>query len=241
MEWQRRDLVLCCGTIRRFWQHSTTNRCRLRRKGDNILAFIPVENVAQFRMQFTYDGENCENVYHVLNPSGWDADQLDIMAGGFVSWWDTTLSAFAPGTLVLQRVIGRDLTTESSAAIEYTTGLPMSGENASPQLPNNVTLAVKWTTGLAGRSFRGRTYHLGMPENSTVGNTVSGGPMADLLAAYFALTGVPSATIGGCLLVVVSLVHAGVPRTEGVATEIIGRSIDPTIDSQRRRLPGRGS
>jgi hypothetical protein len=150
------------------------------------------------------------------------------------------LKAFMPNTGGLVLVSVRDLTTESGLAIERTTGLPLIGTNASPQLPNNVTVAVKWSTGFAGRSFRGRTYHIGMPENSTVSNQVSAGPLADLNTAYAALIGVPPATDASMTLVVVSKFHANAPRLAGVTTPILARSINPTIDSQRRRLPERG-
>lgn len=205
------------------------------------MAFIPVENTAQVRMQFLYAGQRCENVYHVENTGAWDVASLQDLGDAFIDWWDTELKAFMPATGSLEQVVLRDLTTEAGIAVERTTGLPLVGTNGSPQLPNNVTVAVKWSTGLAGRSFRGRTYHIGMPENSTVDNTVSSGPLADLLAAYDALIGVPPAVNPDYSLVVVSLFHANAPRVAGVTTPILDSSIDPTIDSQRRRLPGRGT
>jgi len=205
------------------------------------MAFIPVENTAQVRMQFLYDGQHVENVYHVKSTGAWDVAGLQDLGDAFIDWWDTNLKAFMPTTGSLQQVVLRDLTTESGLAVERTTGLPLVGTNGSPQLPNNVTVAVKWSTGLAGRSFRGRTYHIGMPENSTVGNTVSAGPLDDLLAAYDALIGIPPAVDAAYTLVVVSLFHNNAPRVAGVATDILDSSIDPTIDSQRRRLPGRGT
>jgi len=205
------------------------------------MAFIPVANTAQVRMQFLYDGQHCENVYHVENTGAWDVGGLQALGDGFIDWWDTELKAFAPDTVSLRQVVLRDLTTESGLAVERTTGLPLVGTNGSPALPNNVTVAVKWSTGLAGRSFRGRTYHIGMPENSTVGNTVSASPLLDLQAAYDALIGVPPAVDAAYSLVVVSLFHDNAPRVAGVTTPILDSSIEPTIDSQRRRLPGRGT
>jgi hypothetical protein len=199
-----------------------------------------VLNTVEIKMLFGYDGQECINVYHVEKGSAWTVAQMQAIADAFIAWWNANLKAFMPNTGELSLVTVRDLTTESGLAIERATGLPSLGTNASPQLPNNVTVAVKWSTGFAGRSFRGRTYHVGMPENSTVNNIVSAGPLADLNTAYAALLIVPPTVDATMKLVVVSKFHNLLPRLAGVTTPILARSINHTIDSQRRRLPERG-
>lgn len=50
-----------------------------------------------------------------------------------------------------------------------------------------------------------------------------------------------SANFGGCVLAVASRRLNNAPRLIGVATEVIDVVLaDDTVDSQRRRLPGRG-
>jgi hypothetical protein len=205
------------------------------------MAFIPVPGVAEIRMQFSYSGEQAENVYHVSLDGEWNLTNLNVMADAFLDWWTDNLRTGVPTTLTLQRILARDLTTATSPAIEYTAGMPTSGTDVSPQLPNNVSVAVKWTTGQAGRSYRGRTYHLGMTEAQVANNAISGANQTFLLSAYNALINDVEAAITGAHLVVVSKYTNNAPRTEGIFTEILAVSIDPTVDSQRRRLPGRGN
>lgn len=205
------------------------------------MAFIPVPDTVEVRMQYSYDGQQVENVFHVHQDGEWTVSQMQAIATVFVDLFDDELDTFAAATLTLNRVLVRDLTTSSGLAIEWTTGLPLSGLSPSPQLPNNVTAAVKWTTGLAGRSFRGRTYHLGLCENSVTANELVSTLPADLESAYATLiTNIPAA-VTGAALVVVSKYHLGAPRTTGITTDIIAVSVDPVVDSQRRRLPGRGA
>jgi hypothetical protein len=71
-----------------------------------------------------------------------------------------------------------------------------------------------------------------------VGNEVNGTFLAGLIASYADLLG--HVNIGANTLCVVSRFHNNSARVSGVATDILSVSADPVIDSQRRRLPGRG-
>jgi hypothetical protein len=191
-------------------------------------------------MVFTANGQRCENVYHVQQDSPFDETSLAILCALFVDWWDDNFKANTPTEVSLTMVIAKALDTDSSPGIEYTTGLPLQGSTAGGiAMPNNVTVAVKWQTGLRGRSYRGRTFHIGLKENDITGNQVVGGVLTALTSGYTALitalTGLPSE------LVVLSRYHNNAPRVTAVATEVSGCSIDANVDSQRRRLTGRGT
>lgn len=122
--------------------------------------------------------------------------------------------------------------------MEDATGLPLAGTGGSVQLPNNVTLCIKWTTENRGRSFRGRTYHVGLTESQVTDNEVVAVAMGQFTTAYGAL--LTDLATAGWPLVIASRYANNQPRITGVATLVTGFSIDPFIDSQRRRLPGRG-
>lgn len=204
------------------------------------MPFVPVPNVAQVDMVFMYNGQRCENVYHVQQESPYDQTSLAVLATLFRDWWDDEFKAGAPNTLALVLIVARALDTDSSPSIEFSAGLPIQGQvTAAGQLPNNVTQAIKWTTALRGRSYRGRTYHIGLTEDMVIGNTVQEPHLAYQANRYNALLTALDGLPGN--LVVVSKIHNGVERTTGIATPVQAVSVDSTVDSQRRRLPGRGA
>lgn len=210
------------------------------------MPFIPAENTARFELVFSQNGQIVENVFYVEYDHDPDPTDLQDTAADFVSWWGTHVKGGVATGVSLNVIKARSLTTESSSAIEYTTGLPLAGLNSTQALPNNATLAIKWTTGLAGRSFRGRTYHIGLCTNQLVDNNhVSSAAQSDLAGGYQALI---TAIEGEANNLVVASFYSGVdtdgkpiPRTAAVVTPIDNCTVNTTIDSQRRRLPERGS
>lgn len=202
------------------------------------MGFVPFLTTAQVEMRFVQAGQKVENVYHVKKVGGWTVETMEELAADFVSWWSGTQKAYAPITLGLVMVAVKDLTTQYSAGIEYTTGLPLAGENTDEQMPNNVTAAVKFTTGLRGRSFRGRVYYIGLTNQHVIANTIDPGHVTTMNGWFANLI-----TRLGALdaqLVVASRIGGGVERTTGISTPVLSASVDATVDSQRRRLPGRG-
>lgn len=210
------------------------------------MPFIPAENTARFELVYSQNGQIVENVFHIAFGGSIDPTMLEDMAAVLKTWWDTEIKAIASTTVSLNVIKARDLTTEAGSAIEYTTGLPILGTNTSQAMPNNSTLAVKWSTGLAGRSFRGRTYHVGMTANQLVDNNhLSSAAQVEFSTRYNNL--VSSVETAGANLVVASFYHGvdvdkkPIPRTAAVITNIDNAVINATLDSQRRRLPERGS
>jgi hypothetical protein len=204
------------------------------------MAFIPAENTAKMELVFTDQGETVENVFHVLLDHQPDKDDLTLIAIAMRDWWDVELQGLVTGSVSLVRILGRDLTVEDGQAIEFTAGLPLVGGGAGP-LPNNVTVVVKWSTGFAGRSFRGRTYHVGLPGNQldTNTNSITAAHGIALDTAYELL--IDAMQSSGWSLVVASFFHDGAPRAAAVLTPIEAAFINLDIDSQRRRLKGRGA
>lgn len=200
--------------------------------------FIPVPNCARVELVFTQGNIVMENVFHVRNDTPFDAVSLALCANVFKTWYVDELLEFLPSSYSLNKIIAKALDSDSAPGIEFTTGLPLPGGSGSAPSPNNVTMAVKWTTGLIGRSYRGRTYHVGLTESSTSGDTINSEWVSAATACYQALLTALDST--PYELVVVSKYHNNAARATGVATQIAACSIDPTVDSQRRRLAGRG-
>jgi hypothetical protein len=190
-------------------------------------------------MVYTWDGQVVENTFHYHYPTAVSEGMMLTLAGELSLWWQAHCQDGAPGTFVLTKILVTDLTSQSGGAIEYVTDLPLAGSGAGTYLPNNVALAIKWLTGQRGRSYRGRTFYMPIPSGFVSGNTVNSSGLSiihDIFEALFALSG----TEGLPEMVVASRYHNKAPRTTGVSTLITGFGINSTVDSQRRRLPGRG-
>lgn len=200
---------------------------------------IPSPNVIEVAMLFTLDGQQVENVYHYHMTLAPTTESMLGMAGAVKEWWIAHLQGNCPQSLALNAIMVTDLTTPTSAQVVYTTGLPITGANINIAAPSNVTVAVKWSTALRGRSFRGRTFHLGLMNAQIVANHLASGVQSILQNAYQELTDDPG-IIEFSQFCVLSEVSNGAPRAEGICTPIISAQVDPTLDSQRRRLPGRG-
>ena len=203
------------------------------------MAFIPVPNIMKAELVFSCNGQTVENV---MNFNADEAYNFGTMSGQLAlalkTWWDTNLKAGCPSAVSLLKIKVTDLTTQTGSTLEYATGLPIAGTSAQVLAPNNVTIAVKLGTALRGRSYRGRIFHVGLNNTQISGSQITTSAATTLAAAYANLGTLVSTNhfhIG-----VVSRQHDKVVRTEGVFTPVTGVSIDLNLDSQRRRLPGRG-
>ena len=73
-------------------------------------------------------------------------------------------------------------------------------------------------------------------------NTIDSTFASNIVGAYLQLVNPSTVLPAGWIWVVVSKQASGLPRTAGVFTEVFqALVVDLIVDSQRRRLPGRGS
>lgn len=205
--------------------------------------FIPAVGILQVECLYSYLSQTCENVYHVEMPGGAGAPNpadMSALAAVINAWETADMIGNRSTAAAMTNIRVRDLSVRDGLVIEHTPTGAVVGTVPGNPLPGNVTLAVKWSTGRGGRSFRGRTYHIGIPVGAVVNNTVSNAARVALTTAYSDLiTRVTESGFGQ--LVVVSFASQKVWRETAVATPIIECSIDPNLDSQRRRLIGRGT
>jgi len=204
------------------------------------MAFQPAPGVAEVRMEYSGLNGFMVNIFHVKTTEEWTGEFLENLADLFLTWWRTDLQEFVSSGVTLDMIRVRDLTEEFAGYVE----LPIVSDNLggldSPVMPGNVTAAMKWTTGLTGRSTRGRTYHIGLSEVQCTGGLLTSAARAALITAYDQLrTDVSSAEIAWSLAVL-SRVQDGVPLAEAIAYDILAVTTDFPLDSQRRRLVGRG-
>lgn len=206
--------------------------------------FIPASGVIQLEAVYSQFGQFMENVFHILQGDGATAATVSDMTAAcatYASWEAEWGAGPRSSTASLVSLTARDLSTQEGPSVYYTTGLPIAGAIVGTPMPSNVTVAVKWNTALGGRSFRGRTYWIGMDGVSRNGDQIVPAFQTSLLNIYNHLLTMIPAGHAGQQLVVLSYAHNKAWRTAAVATPIVAPSVNLDLDSQRRRLAGRGS
>lgn len=203
------------------------------------MPFVPFANTVQANLRLTWSGEEVENVLHFQTPGAVTPADMAAVAEGLEDWWVTNMPAFVSSTVVYREVYVVDLTSQTGGTFTAAGGSGTPGTAGAQSLPNNNTVAISLRTANRGRSFRGRIYHIGLTEAQVDNNTLVSSIQTALPAVYALLLN--EASFGGCQLAVASRFSGGQPRGTGVSTPVLTVLLaDPTVDSQRRRLPGRG-
>lgn len=200
--------------------------------------FIPFSNVCKVELVFSQYSQIIENTFHWRNDAGaFTATDMGDLAQFMIDWWSDHCKSIYSVDLSLSKYKARDLTTQISPSIEGSIIPAVAGTHNSPGLPTNVTAAIKFNTGFSGRSYRGRNYICGLAEDAVTGDTLDAGIVSQVITAYDLLLSAPPAD---WVLVVASQYNNGAWRTTGVATPVTTFTMDNLVDSQRRRLAGRG-
>lgn len=211
------------------------------------MPFVPVANTALVETRMTLDSQQVENTLWVEFPAAPSAADLLTLANDIDSWWEGSYAPLVSDGVQLREVVVTDMTTASSGQVSVAPAVAAFGGQSSPDLPSNASLTVSFRTALRGRSFRGRNYLVGLTEDTNTGNIVNSPFIALVIAAYEELLSGGGALSAGEWVVAsrfsgVDVNGNPIPRAAGVTTPIISVVVvDNVIDSQRRRLPGRGN
>lgn len=202
------------------------------------MAFVPAANCALVELIQSLDGQVIENTFWVENGAGWNTTNLLTLAGVFKTWWGASWDIRVSSDLSLDKIKCTDHTTQTGPSIETVTGLPLTGAAAAGAAPNNVAVCVSFLTAQRGRAYRGRVYMAGFQEAIFTNSRIPTANAA-LYEADFAQLNT-DLTTAGFTHVVVSRYPVTGPRVAAIVTPITDYHVDLIVDSQRRRLPGRG-
>jgi len=203
------------------------------------MTFQPVEATALVELVQSLDGQIIENTLYFRSPIDYDATALELLAGTVAGWWTDQMKPLLSSALSLTSVKATALHDVTGPQFIYTTGLPATGDQSAAAMPNNVSLCVSFRSALIGRSFRGRNYVPGIVESAVTLSSVSSGTASAIVAAYETLQDVLPV---GTNWVIVSRTTDHNPRETGVTVPVVSvLVVDLVVDSQRRRLPGRGT
>ena len=200
------------------------------------MAFIPVNNCVQARLQWQSNGGTiAENIFYAATSSAPTPADLSAVGDLFGTWLE---ESWRIGHNAFWKAIGvslRAMNEEEGLAVNFTDGFPYVGTLTSVPEPNQVCYTVTWSSGLVGRSARGRSYGVGLSAGQTEnGNRLNDASQLDLQVRWGNLLTVFST--GGHALQIVSFVEAGVPRTAGRMLPILSSNVRFPLATQRRRL-----
>lgn len=203
------------------------------------MAFIPIPNSATLCFDFTSAGQNWQFCLVVRKSAGSiSTTDLDILTAAGHVWWTSDLRAEITTTTTLRQVRATDQSVQGGAQDIET--INEAGTGGAGITPLNAPIVVSLRTQKRGRSYRGRIYLSGIPQDalaSPVDYTTT--RAASVNAAFVALQADLDAA--GFDLVVASKQHNGVVTNPAETNEVIAILTDVHVDSQRRRLFGRGT
>jgi hypothetical protein len=214
------------------------------------MAFVPALNTARVSVIQSLHGQTVVNVYHVQNNVAWSQATLTTLANLFIGWMNDEMASDLSVELLFVAVRCQDMTTSNGLLVEVTFPALSGGDAPEQSLPGNVALCVRHSGAFAGRSRRGRTYIAGLIEGQVQNSTVTAAYRDNIVGGFNGLSALVNAS--GLTLVVASFYQGytqnpprykkvPTPRAGGaVLTPITNHIADTVVDSQRRRLPGRG-
>ncbi len=205
------------------------------------MAFIPLPSGIKMIYHYTKDQQQCINVQYatIQVPGQTMGTYLSGAIAAMAAWWAVLRTVIGSQTVVTA-FEAADWSSPVGAVSIDTTITGASGAVTTTPVPNNVSLAVTLLTLERGRSQRGRNYIVGLGANNIINqNQVNSATATAILNAYTALGS--SLLANDLAPVVASFFTNGAPRVTGRAVIISGHRVENICDSQRRRLPGRGT
>jgi len=206
---------------------------------EDFMAFQNCPGIAEIGLQFVWQGQLCANVLHARKDTPWSSAELVALSDAAVGWISNDWNDAAISSASCVGVKSIDLSTELGAIGLPTTFEAVPGNLAATNVPTSATVAVSLRTAFRGRSFRGRVYHVGVSLAHITDSRLNATGQAVLSTVYNALVTRIAATAGG--LCVLSRFHDHAKRATGVGFLVTSIAINTALDSQRRRLPERGS
>ena len=204
------------------------------------MAFIPISEAAKAAIAFSMTGQRVLITLTFRLAVAYDLTTLADLALKLHTWYTTYLKGNLSGAIALTDIVCTAI--HSITAPQHTRIISPgeAGTAGASSLGLGEAMVVTLRTALRGRNYRGRTYLPGVGGLYRVDpGSISTTGTSQILAAMAKLIDVP--TMGTHVLVVPSRFTGGLPRVNGVANAVTAISMDNFLDSQRRRLVGRGN
>jgi len=204
------------------------------------MAFVPFPSTVMASVRELWLGQEVENTLYFDYdgvPSGADVSEV---ASHLLTYWTATMMPLQSVTTQLLGVYAKSLAAEVAPIAFASPAGTVNGSVSGQSCPSNVSVAVSFRSGFSGRSGRGRNYWIGLPEGLVDGNVIADSLLNNIRLAYEGMIGADAVTTGATW-VIASRFHDNAERLTGTTfgVESVTYS-NNTVDSMRRRLPGRG-
>lgn len=203
--------------------------------------FIPGAGVVSIELIYSQASIVMENQIHVHYGFDPNIDDLHVLRDVAIDWFEDVYRPGIANNLALVRVRTKSLASSDAVMEDYALPSAIFGTNSGGHLPPNATFCIKLATASAGRSARGRWYVAGLTsaQLSTIATVTTG--FRDFVVD--ALNTLKDAlSDASTTLVVASFRHDNEWREEIQTYDVTNFvAVDLNVDSQRRRLLGRGS
>jgi len=190
-------------------------------------------NIVKVALLFSRDTRTFVNTFHCYHTGGWTSPDMLALALRFRDWWSAFYSVRVPSEIKLKEEQVRLLDPDNPLAVDHAEGSPIPGQLGQFAEAGNVTLALGKRTAYAGRRYRGRIFVPGLGETDVTATDIMDS------AATIAFAAAMQALLD-------SLTSASTPlvifhKNDNLFSTVTSFVIDSLVDSQRRRLAGRGS
>jgi len=205
------------------------------------MAFVPAPNILQVEIRATKALQKIENRLYVNclhEPTNADIDAVNaVVATVIATHWIVNL----PSDITINSLFYRSLHTQNAIQREIPLTSNNVGQLITTPAPNQNTICISLRTSSAGRSARGRLYWLGLAESQYEVNQMVPADLTSIVAAVAQMRSQLAAADHPWTIV--SFVSNKVPRPGGPVYFLVSSvlAVDGTLDSQRRRMPGRGT
>ena len=206
------------------------------------MVYIPVVNTAEVSIRNGVTGEQCENTLYFLSSEPITQATLQQLVDDLDTWWYTVMRPYQGNEVVHRETYGVDLTTATGIYAVSLLHTNTPGTHTGSATPNSVSGCVSFRTANRGRSGRGRNYLMGLTIGQVVGSELTTDTVTAYTQMYQQLLDPGFYTDPQWTWAVVSRFADGAARTEGLAQPVLSCGFtDVVVDTQRRRLPGRGA
>lgn len=203
------------------------------------MPFIPAPNCAKVAVEGILNGQRVVETFWFYYAGVMDITALEALAQYVgTTWWGDQQSSRAAHYQMTQ-VTATDQSTQNGVQGIYIPAVAQYGTGGGLSVANNAACCFSFRSLYRGRSYRGRNYAPGIVQSALVNETTwNATTIGNLAATYVArlITGIPT----GWTWVVVSHFANKIPRVTAIWSAIFHVVVDNYLDSQRRRLAGRG-
>lgn len=199
-------------------------------------------DVVKLYVQGSLDGQACDNVsYWYTGETPPTSATLTTMMSRYQVWMRDNLLVHLSNTFRLVGIKAQSMSGPDGIQGYLIGTIDDVGVQTGPALPNSVAACMSAQTGRGGRSAHGRQYWSGLVESQTNGNRLTPAMVTQLNTAGQALLTDMNAGPAPAEMVIYSRYSNKALRAEPAIYFVTTLSLrDDVVDSQRRRLPGRG-